>query len=84
MFVVLLLLLFVVVWLPFINSLSTEVHQTKRILLIIPLELLMGLKNVAALLNHDKSKMLNAKGGTGSNVSSSEPSKKGASGSTPG
>jgi hypothetical protein len=36
-------LLFVIVWLPFINGLSTEVHQTKRILLL----------NVALLLSAD-------------------------------
>jgi hypothetical protein len=47
-------LLFVIVWLPFINGLSTEVHQTKRILLLIPIELLIGMKNVALLLGADK------------------------------
>jgi hypothetical protein len=56
-FIVALLFLFVVVWIPFINGLSTEVHQTKRILLLIPIELLMGLKNVAALLATDKNKI---------------------------
>jgi len=49
-----LLFLFVVVWLPFINGLSTEVHQTKRILLLIPIELLVGMKQVAMLLNEGK------------------------------
>ena len=62
LFIVLLLLLFVVVWIPFINGLSTEVHQTKRILLLIPIELLMGLKNVATLLNEGKDKLKNAVG----------------------
>jgi hypothetical protein len=50
LFIVLLLFLFVVVWLPFINGLATEVHQTKRILLLIPLELLIGMKQVSMLL----------------------------------
>jgi len=49
--VVALLFLFVVVWIPFINGLTTEVHQTKRILLLIPIELLVGMKNVAILLS---------------------------------
>lgn len=57
LFIVALLFLFVIVWIPFINGLSTEVHLTKRILLLIPIELLMGLKNVAALLTTDKNKM---------------------------
>ena len=77
MFIVLLLLLFVTVWVPFINGLSTEVHQTKRILLLIPLELLMGLKNVAVLLNQDKGKTLLLKGGVGSPSSIDSGSKKG-------
>lgn len=46
-----LLFLFVIVWLPFINGLSTEVHQTRRILLLIPIELLIGMKQVNTLLN---------------------------------
>lgn len=58
LFIVALLFLFVIVWIPFINGLSTEVHQTKRILLLIPIELLMGLKNVATLLNTEKNKMV--------------------------
>lgn len=58
LFIVALLFLFVIVWIPFINGLSTEVHQTKRILLLIPIEMLMGLKNVASLLTTDKNKMV--------------------------
>ena len=54
LFIVALLFLFVVVWLPFINGLSTEVHQTKRILLLIPIELLVGMKQVAMLLSEGK------------------------------
>ena len=54
LFIVALLFLFVVVWLPFINGLSTEVHQTKRILLLIPIELLIGMKQVAMLLSEGK------------------------------
>ena len=50
MFIVLLLFLFVIVWLPFINGLATEVHQTKRILLLIPIELLVSMKQVSMLL----------------------------------
>jgi len=50
MFIVLLLLLYVIVWLPFINGLATEVHQTKRILLLIPIELLVSMKQVSMLL----------------------------------
>jgi hypothetical protein len=51
LFIVALLFLFVIVWLPFINGLSTEVHQTKRILLLIPIELLSGMKQVNMLIN---------------------------------
>jgi ABC-type bacteriocin/lantibiotic exporter with double-glycine peptidase domain len=51
LFIVAILFLFVIVWIPFINGLSTEVHQTKRLLLLIPVELLMNLKNVATLLS---------------------------------
>jgi hypothetical protein len=50
MFIVLLLFLYVIVWLPFINGLATEVHQTKRILLLIPIELLVSMKQVSMLL----------------------------------
>lgn len=59
MFIILLLLLFVIVWLPFINALSNELHQTKKILLVIPLELLVNMKNVASLFTakgNDKKK----------------------------
>jgi hypothetical protein len=52
-----LLFLFMIVWLPFINGLSTEVHQTKRILLLIPIELLVGMKQVNVLLNDGKDSM---------------------------
>jgi hypothetical protein len=50
LFIVLLLFLYVIVWLPFINGLATEVHQTKRILLLIPIELLVSMKKVSMLL----------------------------------
>jgi hypothetical protein len=50
------------VWIPFINGLSTEVHQTKRLLMIIPIEYLMNLKNVASLLNQEKISNIRVKG----------------------
>ena len=51
LFVVLLLLLFVIVWLPFVNSMASEIHQTKKVLLIVPLEILVNMRNVSQLLN---------------------------------
>ena len=53
LFIVALVFLFVIVWIPFINGLTTEVNQTKKLLLLIPVELLSGLKNVALLLKQD-------------------------------
>jgi len=50
-FIILMLILFVVVWLPFINNLSREVVKTKKILLIIPLELLAHMKSVTKLIS---------------------------------
>ncbi len=63
LFIVALIFLFVIVWLPFINGLATEVHQTKRILMLIPIELLGGMKNVAMLLQSEgvRTAMNNAK-----------------------
>ncbi len=57
------------VWLPFINGLSTEVHQTKRILMLIPVELLAGMKQVAVLLDQRqgfKKKIVSVGGSAGS------------------
>eukprot|EP00347_Sterkiella_histriomuscorum_P005463 403356519 len=51
LFIIFLLMFFVLLWLPFVNQLTNEVYQTKKILLVIPLELLVNMKSLANLFS---------------------------------
>ena len=42
---------FVLLWLPFVNQLTNEVYQTKKILLVIPLELLINMKSLSNIFS---------------------------------
>lgn len=57
-----LLLLFVIVWLPFINGLSTEVNQTKRILLLIPIEMLVKIKGIEHIISESNGRKKKSQG----------------------
>lgn len=57
-YIVLFMVIYVIVWLPLINGLNNEVFKTKRVLLIIPIELLVSMKSLDFLL--DKSKPIQA------------------------
>lgn len=50
LFVILLLISFVLVWIPFINGLNLQIYKTKLMLMIIPLEVLLKIKNVGKVL----------------------------------
>ena len=50
LFLILLLLGYVALWLPLVNSLTSQIYKTKLMLMIIPLEILMRMKNVGKVL----------------------------------
>ena len=49
-FLIVVLVAFVVFWLPFLNGLNYQIYKTKLMLMIIPLEVLMKIKNVGKVL----------------------------------
>ena len=49
-FIIVILIGFMIFWLPFINSLNNQIYKTKLMLMIIPLEILMKIKNVGKVL----------------------------------
>ena len=49
-FIIVILIAFIIFWLPLINSLNYQISKTKLMLMIIPLEVLMKIKNVAKVL----------------------------------
>lgn len=49
-FVIVILFSFIVFWLPWLNGLNLQIYKTKLMLLIIPLEVLMKIKNVGKVL----------------------------------
>ena len=49
-FLIVLLIAFIVFWLPFLNGLNYQIYKTKLMLMIIPLEILMKIKNVGKVL----------------------------------
>lgn len=49
-FLIVLLISFIIFWLPFLNGLNYQIYKTKLILMIIPLEILMKIKNVGKVL----------------------------------
>ena len=49
-FLIVILLGFIVFWLPFLNGLNLDIYKTKLMLMIIPLEVLLKMKNVSKVL----------------------------------
>jgi hypothetical protein len=49
-YLIVVLIAFVGFWIPFLNSLNYQIYKTKLMLMIIPLEVLMKIKNVAKVL----------------------------------
>jgi hypothetical protein len=49
-FLIIMLLAYVSIWLPLVSSLNNEIYKTKLMLMIIPLEILMRMKNVGKVL----------------------------------
>lgn len=49
-FLIVLLIAFFLFWLPFLNNLNSQIYKTKLMLMIIPLEILMKIKNVGKVL----------------------------------
>lgn len=50
LFLILILLAYVALWIPLVNSLTSQIYKTKLMLMIIPLEILMRMKNVGKVL----------------------------------
>lgn len=50
MFVIVVLISFILFWLPFLNGLNYQIYKTKLMLMIIPLEVLVKIKNVTKVL----------------------------------
>lgn len=49
-YLIVVLIAFIVFWVPFLNGLNYQIYKTKLMLMIIPLEVLMKIKNVAKVL----------------------------------
>jgi hypothetical protein len=49
-FLIVVLVAFFLFWLPFLNGLNYQIYKTKLMLMIIPLEVLMKIKNVGKVL----------------------------------
>jgi hypothetical protein len=49
-FLIVVLLAYVSIWIPLVHSLNNEIYKTKLMLMIIPLEILMRMKNVGKVL----------------------------------
>jgi len=49
-FLIFVLFAFFLFWLPFLNGLNYQIYKTKLMLMIIPLEILMKIKNVGKVL----------------------------------
>jgi hypothetical protein len=49
-FLIVVLIAFIVFWLPFLNGLNFQIYKTKLMLMIIPLEVLIKIKNVGKVL----------------------------------
>jgi len=49
-FLIAILIAFFLFWLPFLNDLNYQIYKTKLMLMIIPLEILMKIKNVSKVL----------------------------------
>jgi hypothetical protein len=53
--------LFLFIWLPFVNNLNSIIYKTKKMLSIIPKEVLMSIGNIEKLLDINKNKVKNQK-----------------------
>jgi hypothetical protein len=49
-FLIVVLISFIIFWLPFLNGLNLQIYKTKLMLMIIPLEVLIKIKNVGKVL----------------------------------
>jgi hypothetical protein len=49
-FLIVVLISFILFWLPFLNGLNYQIYKTKLMLMIIPLEVLIKIKNVGKVL----------------------------------
>jgi hypothetical protein len=49
-YLIVVLIAFIVFWLPFLNGLNFQIYKTKLMLMIIPLEVLIKIKNVSKVL----------------------------------
>jgi hypothetical protein len=49
-YLIVVLISFIVFWLPFLNGLNFQIYKTKLMLMIIPLEILLKIKNVTKVL----------------------------------
>ena len=49
-FLIVILIAFILFWIPFLNGLNYQIYKTKLMLMIIPLEILMKIKNVGKVL----------------------------------
>ena len=49
-FLIVILIAFFLFWIPFLNSLNLQIYKTKLMLMIIPLEILMKIKNIGKVL----------------------------------
>ena len=50
-YLILLMLAYVTVWVPLINSLSGQISKAKLMLLFVPIEILVKMKSIAKVLN---------------------------------
>ena len=55
-YIVINLLVFILVWIPFIKNMNSVIYNAKKILGIIPIHILSTLTNIKKILNIDKSK----------------------------
>ena len=77
LFLIVLLLAYVSIWIPLMNALNNQIYKTKLMLMIIPLEILMRMKNVNKVLQshnfiQEKSVGRASAGGSGRRESKSE------------
>ena len=49
-------ILFLVIWLPFIKNMNSDIYNAKKILGIIPIHILTTLGNIKKILNLEKNK----------------------------
>lgn len=75
-FLIVVLIGFIIFWLPFLNGLNYQIYKTKLMLMIIPLEVLLKIKNVGKVLQSQAFMQQSSKKGSNSGGSKSSSSKK--------